>query len=62
MGIYVYSLDMWFFVIKDYMLIYWDFRIRNVKLEDVGVYFCVVSFGEGWEKYRRFIKFNVKGW
>lgn len=46
-GIYVYSLDMWFFVIKDYMLSYWDFRIRNVKLEDVGVYFCVVSFGEG---------------
>lgn len=60
-GTYVYSPDTRFSVTKDHTSTHWDLRIRNVKLEDAGVYFCAVSSGEGREKHRRLIKLNVKG-
>lgn len=59
-GTYVYSPDTRFSVTKDHTSTHWDLRIRNVKLEDAGVYFCAVSSGEGREKHRRLIKLNVK--
>lgn len=60
-GTYVYSPDTRFSVTKDHTSTHWDLRIRNVKFEDAGVYFCAVSSGEGREKHRRLIKLNVKG-
>ncbi|XP_061174562.1 lachesin-like isoform X2 [Saccostrea echinata] len=59
-GTFVYSPDTRFSVRKDPTSTHWDLRIRNVKPEDAGVYFCAVSSGESREKYRRLIKLNVK--
>lgn len=60
-GTYVYSPDTRFSVSRDHTSTHWDLKIRNVQLEDAGVYFCAVSSGEGREKHRRLIKLNVKG-
>ncbi|XP_062601042.1 zwei Ig domain protein zig-8-like isoform X2 [Saccostrea cucullata] len=59
-GTFVYSPDTRFSVSKDPTSTQWDLKIRNVKLEDAGVYFCAVSSGESREKYRRLIKLIVK--
>ncbi|XP_048733248.2 lachesin-like isoform X2 [Ostrea edulis] len=59
-GKFLYSPDTRFFISKDHTSTHWDLKIREVKLEDAGVYFCAVSSGESREKYRRLIKLNVQ--